>query len=176
MNPLFISHLVADFLLQPKWLVDLKLRRISGIIIHSLIHAAVISLILLPTTKILALAVLIITVTHAFIDQTKIILQRKGVQFDSLFFVDQMAHLLVITAVTSGLVQTQGFPAFWATQNGILVSALLFIFSFAMALQNLCLPGHACHPEHVEGCSTKTTRYAAISISFFIFLLMARLT
>ena len=167
MNPLFLSHLVADFLLQPKWLVDLKMKRVIGIVFHAIMHAAVMVVLLLPTRIEALAAIFTVVVAHGLIDQIKVNFQKKNLPFDFLFLIDQLAHLAVITAV-SALIPFS-YPIFWASQNGKLIWILLFIFSFASAWKNL-----AC----LNGCPTNNKqallRFANIAISFLAFAILAK--
>lgn len=169
MNPLFLSHLVADFLLQPTWLVSLKLRRVIGIAFHAAIHAAVMVVLLLPTRIEVFAAIFAVVVFHGAIDQIKVNFQKKNLPFDLLFFVDQLAHLAVIIAVSTLL--PYSYPAFWTSQNGKLVWILLFVFSLASAWKNLsCL----------SDCPIKNNRqaflrFATISISFLAFAILAKI-
>jgi hypothetical protein len=169
MNPLFLSHLIADFLLQPKWLVELKMKRTIGTIFHAIIHAAVMVVLLIPTKIETLAAIFVVVIAHGLVDQTKVHFQKKKLPFDLLFFVDQLAHLAIITAVSTLL--PYSYSTFWTSQNGKLVWILLFVFSFASAWKNL-----AC----LNDCPIKNSRqallrFATISISFFTFAILAKL-
>lgn len=133
MNPLFAAHLIADFLLQPTWLVALKQKRLIGILIHSVVHFVVMAVFLAPFS-IRSLAVItIVAGLHGLIDYAKIRI-RRTVPFWRAFLLDQMAHLVVI-ALASLVVTAPA--AMWQTQSGYGQIVLLIFFSFSMAWFNM---------------------------------------
>lgn len=107
MIPLYLvlGHLAADFILQPHSLVKLKEKSFTGVIAHACVHLLISMLFLLPffNNPIVWIAILIITVSHAIIDQGKISLQLRTDQYLYPFALDQFFHFSVIFAVILAL-------------------------------------------------------------------------
>ena len=133
MHPLFIAHVIADFLLQPTWLVRLKENKTAGIIIHAGIHALVLGLFLIPKHFATVIIIAAIAASHGIIDAAKIRYQKTHPSFAPSFLVDQLAHLSIL-AIAAKLIPV---PEFWLSEGGIGILALLFFFSFGSALLNL---------------------------------------
>lgn len=100
---LILAHLVGDFLLQPtKWVIDKteKKHKSKYLYYHIGVHL-LLMLVILQFTHILG--VVIITVSHLLIDLGKLhFTTKKNARI--LFVVDQIIHLLVITAVVYGYI------------------------------------------------------------------------
>lgn len=163
MNPLFLAHLVADFLLQPKWLVDLKQNDRRGIIIHAAIHAIAMIAVLSPRRLEVFALITAIALTHGLIDSIKIRYQKNKENFEGLFLADQLAHLTVLFGA-SWLVNPN-IPAFWASEVGRLIFVILFVFSFGVAWWNL---------SHLQKFPLKTlpqrfSRFALLALVFALF-------
>ena len=98
---LLLAHFAGDFLLQPnKWVAD-KMQRKSAspyLYLHTAVHAVRL-LIVLQFDMHYWLGMLIIVISHFFIDLIKLKLHGKW-QERYLFFADQLLHLLVILGVT----------------------------------------------------------------------------
>jgi len=144
MHPLFLAHLVADFLLQPNWLVQWKEKHVFGVIVHAAAHAAVMVLFLLPFRPEVFVMILIIALLHGLIDQAKITYQKKHRSevaslrlglFEKTLALDQFAHLLVL--IVAVFVMRSPIHSWWASEAGRGVAVLLFFFSFAFALAHL---------------------------------------
>lgn len=135
MNPLFLAHLVSDFLLQPNWLVQWKEKNPFGVIIHAAIHTLTMTVFLLPFRPEVFVMILIIALLHGAIDQAKIIYQKKHRSFEKAFALDQFAHLAVLTAAI--FILRYPLHPWWASEAGQGVIWLLFFFSFAFALAHL---------------------------------------
>jgi hypothetical protein len=96
---LLIAHLIGDFLLQPNtWVAEKEKKKLKSIKFywHILIHIALI-FILFGSFSVWKMA-LSIGLLHGIIDACKLIYQRSKTK-RLWFFVDQILHLLVITAV-----------------------------------------------------------------------------
>ncbi|MBI5412929.1 DUF3307 domain-containing protein [Candidatus Peregrinibacteria bacterium] len=167
MNPLFISHLVADFLLQTTRMVKWKMRRFTGVIAHSAVHASILALFLMPRNlKTLGL-ILIITVTHCLIDQVKILSQKRYGLFGPSFLLDQLAHLGVLVATAFAI---SNFPAIWKSEIGILIATLLAFLSFGVGTWHL---------THIQGQKEnrqqKLTKAAIVAFTFFCYIAAAKI-
>lgn len=94
---LYLSHLIADFLLQPNWIARNK-RQASNLIFHSAIHVAT-AMVVVNTaiTGEILLSLLVLAIAHALLDYLKARFTRD----EWLAFTgDQLAHLLAIMAVS----------------------------------------------------------------------------
>ncbi|MBI2638698.1 DUF3307 domain-containing protein [Candidatus Peregrinibacteria bacterium] len=162
MNPLFLAHLIADFLLQPKWLVEWKEKNRGGIVIHAAIHALIMVAVLIPRRFDLFTVVAAIALLHGFIDFLKIRYQANKKNFELFFLADQLAHLAVMIAASFFL---SYIPAFWTQEAGRLVFVIFLIFSFGVAWWNL---------SHLEKFPLKTfaerlSRFALLVAIFALF-------
>lgn len=96
---LLLAHFAADFIFQPyTWVRDkeLKKHRSLKLYLHILVHGALI--LLLVQDRQFWLPVLVIVVTHYFIDLAKVVFQKPHNK-DTWFAVDQFLHLFVIGIV-----------------------------------------------------------------------------
>lgn len=100
---LILAHLLGDFVFQPTRLVLWKMRSIIGVLVHILVHFAIIFLILLPLIingyPWLILVILAITLMHFLIDQAKISYDLRHDKKVKPFIIDQLLHLLTILFV-----------------------------------------------------------------------------
>lgn len=163
MNPLFLAHLVADFLLQPKWLVVWKEKNRRGVVIHALLHALVMVVVMVPRRLDVIALIVAIALTHGLIDSIKIRYQKNVGNFEGLFLADQLAHLAVL--VGASWLVNPNIPAFWASEAGRLVFAMLLVFSFSVAWWNL---------SHLQKFPLKTLpqrlgRFALLTTVFGLF-------
>ncbi len=112
---LLLAHFIADFVLQPERIVQMKHESWKGNAIHVLIHS-VASLVLLapflPDLTVFA-AIFIIIFAHFFIDSAKLFFEKSASKFVKLFLVDQAAHLLMIISVGYFL-RAEGVQAWFA--------------------------------------------------------------
>lgn len=92
---LLFAHIVADFFLQTKWMVEGKenggKRSMMMLTLHSLIHSLMAYLIVGEWAS--WYIAIVIFVTHFFIDWCKIILHGNNVP---AFLIDQLSHVVVI--------------------------------------------------------------------------------
>lgn len=164
MNPLFISHLLADFLLQPTWLVKWKEKSFNGTVVHSLIHAAVI-LALIGSKNIAAIAAIIfIAATHGIIDHIKINVPKKS--FERAFALDQIVHAVILLLAMRFLPFNS---IFWNSLNGILTLSILAFFSFGIGIWNLMY----IKSYPISSFSQKATRIFTVSLVFIAFFTLA---
>lgn len=166
MNPILLSHVVADFLLQPKRMVELKQKSIWGIILHSAVHAAVLGLFLAAANWRTWLIVLLAAAVHGAIDQSKLIYAKKIKSFEAAFAIDQIAHFSFLTALAFAYAADYG--DFWKTEIGLGIGMLLFIYSFGIAVFNT--------PKFNTDKSRLAVRYILVFATFAAFFTAARLT
>lgn len=172
MNPLFLAHLLGDFLFQPHWLVKLKEKSTMGIVLHSLIHFMMLIIFCFPGNSVMWLFVISIAVIHGIIDRTKIALQNKGMSFGIGFFGDQVLHFLIIIL---GMFITYNFAKspsieFWKSDQAYLVANVLIITSFIFALSNIAFKEKATLSRR-----DLYIRISAITASFLLFTLLPEL-
>lgn len=158
MNPLFIAHLTADFLLQPNWLEQWKKKSIAGIIVHAAIHAAVMALFLTPQNWPSILAIAAIAVLHGIIDKFKINFNKKYEKFSAPFLVDQLAHGIILTILTLLLPST----LFWHSEMGAILLITFLYFSFGVGAWNLA-----------KNQTQKLERVSVIAIVFAFYAILA---
>lgn len=164
MNPIFIAHLIADFLLQPTWLVKWKEKNANGTILHAFIHAAILASLIIPQTFFAIAIILIIALTHGIIDHIKISLPKKS--FEPAFLFDQAVHAAILLFAMRFLPFNS---IFWNSSNGILTLSILIFFSFGIGLWNLM------HIKNypVYNFAQKTTRTFAVTLTFLAFFTLA---
>ena len=130
---LLISHSVGDFLLQPKkWVEDKRQKKEkSGFLyIHILIHTLTLLVILKFDWK-YWLAYTIIPISHYIIDLIKIKLENEK-NSRALFFIDQLAHLVIISLIVCMYEPHQiDLHLIYSFESLILVFALISITSIA---------------------------------------------
>lgn len=164
MNPIFIAHLIADFLLQPTWLVKWKEKNANGTILHALIHAAILAVLIIPQTFLAIAVILIVALTHGIIDHIKISLPKKS--FEPAFLFDQAVHVAILLFAMRFLPPNQSF---WNSLNGILILSIFTFFSFGIGIWNLM------HIKNypVYNFAQRTTRIFAIALTFLVFIMLA---
>jgi hypothetical protein len=104
---LLLAHLLGDFVLQPDtWVLSkVKLKEKSPYLyFHVLVHGFLLALFLFDVNSFLP--ILIILVSHYFIDLAKLRLHGKLSQ-RKLFFMDQFCHLIVLAIVAVWLSREQ---------------------------------------------------------------------
>ncbi len=94
---LLLAHLIADFLLQPtRWVIHKEANKATSkyLYFHVLLHLAITMLLLwdLSAWKM----VLIITISHYFIDLAKLYANSLFKLKSIPFFIDQLLHILVL--------------------------------------------------------------------------------
>lgn len=98
--PLILAHLLGDFILQPNsWVADKEKKKGKSfyLYVHVLLHT-VLAFVFLWNIKLWWIA-LIIGITHYLIDCAKLTFQKATTQ-RTWFFFDQLAHILIIIALS----------------------------------------------------------------------------
>lgn len=108
------GHLLADFVFQSGELVRAKLVSRGALRRHAALVTLVQALVVLPFyPDLVGLAcVLVIGVTHYFIDMAKIALDRRAPRPLTWFLLDQGAHLVVLALAASAWGVVAGGPSF----------------------------------------------------------------
>ncbi|MBU0727587.1 DUF3307 domain-containing protein [Patescibacteria group bacterium] len=98
----YLIHFLADYPLQPNALIAMKKKGYFGVLLHCLVHLAVLIAVLSPFLhlKSVWIGITIVFLTHNIIDQTKITIDKKYPKKSLLFYVsDQLLHLTIITLI-----------------------------------------------------------------------------
>lgn len=139
MNPLFLAHLLGDFLFQPYTLVKFKEKSNAGIAVHALIHFVLLNALWFPRSAYLLIGYIAVALTHAFIDRAKITVQKSGVSFGIGFFVDQVLHFLTLfcVMVLAYKHSTSPMEQFWLRADVQFASCILAFAVYLFALYNI---------------------------------------
>lgn len=128
LTKLILAHLAGDFLLQPdRWVTDkqLKKHRSPKLYLHVLVHATLTMLLVWDLS--FWLPVLVITVTHYFIDLMKVRLEQPDNKI-LLFISDQLLHIGILIALwfvwERPVISTEHLPV---AQLLIIVTAAVFL-------------------------------------------------
>ncbi|MBF8455825.1 DUF3307 domain-containing protein [Kaistella sp. G5-32] len=125
--PLILAHLLGDFILQPNsWVADKEQKKGGSIYlyIHILLHTALAFLFLWNFN--LWWIALIIGVTHFLIDWAKLKFQTPKTK-RTWFFIDQIAHIVVIGAVSIFYFPYFKWQDFFNPENLKLFTAFVFL-------------------------------------------------
>ncbi|MFA5160117.1 MAG: DUF3307 domain-containing protein [Candidatus Omnitrophota bacterium] len=112
---LILAHLIADFILQPEELYQLKIRSFLGQLFHVLIHGLVSLMLLYPylNTPQIWLFVAGLVLVHLVQDLIKYSVTKKNPANTFVYFMtDQLCHVLVISTIFFLPVshEVRGFP------------------------------------------------------------------
>lgn len=125
--PLILAHLLGDFILQPNsWVAD-KERKKGGSVylyIHVLLHSFL-AFVLLWDIKLWWIA-LIIGITHFLIDWAKLTFQKVNTK-RTWFFIDQLAHFLIIIALSIFYFPYFRWEDFFNQRSLELLTAIVFL-------------------------------------------------
>ena len=97
---LLLAHIVGDFVLQTKGLVRRRKENVFYLLLHVLIHVALLCLVFLPDILLYWQYIAFIGVAHLAIDSLKIMGERRWPSSPVVLFIaDQFFHVSVILAV-----------------------------------------------------------------------------
>lgn len=171
---LFLAHILGDFILQPDgWVREKELRkaRSTRLLLHGLVHFA---LILLVTLDIRWIPwALVIAGLHVVVDAVKLQFQQERTR-RVWFFMDQAAHLLVLAVVVL-LVQkpTILWHTFPKKEVLVLLTAVLLLLKPASVVIKLILSKWAPATEiRSEKIETPSLMHAGMMIGYLERLLI----
>lgn len=124
---LILAHLLGDFILQPNsWVADKEKKKGRSIylFLHVLIHIALTMLFLWDFN--LWWIALIVGVSHLLIDVTKLSFQTAKTK-RIWFFIDQIAHILVIVALSLFYFPYFKLEDFFNRESLKIVTAIVFL-------------------------------------------------
>ncbi len=131
---LILAHLIADFLLQPNGWVKAKRKHMLNswqLYVHSAIHG-ILPFVFVAKFWFLPYAI-ILAVFHFLIDAGKLYLTKKYQKTD-WFFLDQLAHLLVIVGIW-GVITHPAISVQWLENPKIwLAATALYLLTFPAAV------------------------------------------
>jgi len=134
---LLISHLIADFYLQPKSWVRDKLRlkwRSQKLLAHAIIHGLIATFVLILMTSDLIsslLSALLITLSHWLIDLIKI---KLGSQL-RYFLLDQSAHFIMLILIAYCDTQVSFHDMMMELKNSISLTHLALLSAYLFLLK-----------------------------------------
>ena len=170
---IFLAHLVGDFILQPgNWVSDKNKRKIRSpkLFMHTGIHAILLALVL-EFNPFYWKGFVLIVVSHFIIDVVKAWLtdKRPGTQ---LFFLDQAAHLLIISVAVSF------YEPFAINVSGLLsgtslllATAIVFVsFAAAVIIKIIISPLNPEKPDNKDNSLSRAGRFIGILERLFVFV------
>lgn len=169
---LLLVHLVGDFVLQSKKLVEWKKRSNKGLLVHALTHFVLVLAILLlflpEKLCFLLLLSLIIGVTHFFIDKSKVKHDKTKKDKANIFIFDQALHLIVIVFL---------FQLITAVSTPLVIYPKILLFTIYLitaifSTRVLDIYKMQKTPQFRPSKKSIYSRILIISIIFFLFLLL----
>lgn len=168
---LLLAHILGDFVLQPdRWIREKreKKHRAKSLYLHLGIHALAL-MILLEFNFTYWIGIVIILSSHFIIDLAKINLEKKS-HNGLLFFLDQLAHLLVILWVVyfyhSFKIETDILfsPAFL-----LLIFCILSVTSVSSILMRLVMSRWQLPEDKEQDSLPKAGKYIGMLERLFVF-------
>lgn len=97
---LLLAHILGDFVLQSNFLVEKRKQNVMYLLLHVIIHAAVLCLLFANELPQYYILLSFIVVSHLAIDSLKIWVEKKwNCNPTVLFVLDQALHLAILVAV-----------------------------------------------------------------------------
>lgn len=125
---LLIAHIIGDFFLQPqKWVLEKEQKKLKSpkLYLHIVIHIILLFIILWDAS--LWFPIIIIGVSHFIFDAVKLLIQKKKTK-RTLFFIDQLLHVIVLLIVYFTFTDnTFEFTNLITQNNLLLLFCLLFL-------------------------------------------------
>lgn len=138
---LLLGHVVSDFVLQSNFIYKLKTKSKYGIYLHVGMFTVLSFLLCMPFSLNIKFIVwlLIVSVSHYFIDKIKLFFQRNIIQKELLhFFIDQSLHVLMLCSFLLFFRSDLGRSIFYDMVNFIIgktdTSSLLFLFKVSFSV------------------------------------------
>lgn len=167
---LFLAHLLADFMLQPKkWVVDKETNKVKSkyLYLHVALHFFV-TLVILWDIKYWKIA-LTIAVMHYIIDVLKLYASPKFKNKNIPFFLDQSLHIVILYSVAFYGDLANHTIKLFQNIDFLFVTALVFIsFPTAIIISKL-LSGMSKHIENDHESLPNAGMYIGIIERFFVF-------
>lgn len=127
---LLLCHILGDFVLQTKRLVQQRSQDLRYLLLHIAIHAALLALVFCTSLDLYGQALIFVVCSHLAIDSMKIWWERKYPFHPTrLFVLDQLLHVGVLVAV---VVYIYGIPEGLIAQL-LSEKSLLYLTAFLLA-------------------------------------------
>jgi len=127
---LLLAHILGDFVLQPSFLVVKRKENVLYLLLHVIIHAAVLCILFASELATFWLTILFIATAHLAIDSLKIWIEKKSRSQPVLLFVlDQFLHISVLVGVVmySYNVSMESILALYTVKNLMYLLAFLLV-------------------------------------------------
>ncbi|WP_142783254.1 DUF3307 domain-containing protein [Changchengzhania lutea] len=169
---LILAHIIGDFVLQPaSWVIHKEIHKHKSKFLywHILLHLCALVLVL-QFNFTYWLGILIIIITHYFIDLIKLLLKPK-LNSRLLFGLDQLAHLIVIVLVVKIYEPYQfNFDILFATETLLLITSLLCVTSVSSIIMKTIISKWNLKEDGIEEASLKSAgAYIGILERLFVF-------
>lgn len=168
---LFLAHLIGDFFLQTRNIVfDKEQKKLQSLhlYIHSFLHGAL-AFILIWDLSFWKYALLIF-ISHLIIDTIKLYAQTNKNR-TSLFFLDQLAHILIIIFIWNSMMPvSMPISMLWSSQFLLPVVAILFLTQPASIITRVIISRWTPHTEDDENESLVSAgKYIGVLERLFVF-------
>lgn len=168
---LILAHIIGDFVLQPThWIADKNQRNFRSPYLygHIGIHAALLVLLLQFDLR-YWLGMVVIIVSHYIIDVIKILIDR-GRNKVSIFVIDQLAHLLIITGVVYFYEPYEvQFQAILSPATMLLALAVLLVTIVSSIIMKIILSRWNLEEDDTEDSLENAGKYIGILERLFVF-------
>ncbi len=171
---MLLAHLIGDFILQPaNWVDDKNSKRLKSLklYLHIGVHAFLLALLFEFDLQYWIGYVLIIA-SHFIIDFIKANLQRKKSAQRKIFFIDQLAHILIIIVVAYIYHPFEPDISKLLSYNNLLfITSLVIIIGVAPVIVQESMSKW--NPEIIEGSSRsleKAGHFIGILERLFVFV------
>lgn len=136
---LLLAHLIGDFLLQPaRWVIHKEANKIKSkyLYLHVLVHAAITMLLLWDYSN--WKLVVVIVISHYFIDLGKLYSNKLFKNSSFPFFIDQLLHLIVLyVCAYYGNVLGQTLSILQSIDWGLVTATVFLSFPSAIIMTKL---------------------------------------
>ena len=97
---LLVAHLLGDFYMQSQEMADEKRKKFTSLLFHSGVYTIPIIILFIPIFSLqLIIAILIIAITHFFIDLVKTKIKEEFISNTRKFIIDQCLHIAIISII-----------------------------------------------------------------------------
>ncbi|MEK6588683.1 MAG: DUF3307 domain-containing protein [Chloroflexota bacterium] len=172
---LLLAHFLADFPLQPMWLVRSK-QFFWGLAVHGAVHFLTLLLVVGDLRGTIWLQLLILTLIHSTIDVTKYRLgSRRREWVTTPYFIDQTAHILSLLLATAWIgSRVPEPPLAIAPIVAIVGSAYLVATHVWFVTEKTLAHAEAGYRTEVESSLWPRMLARALFLSGLLFLLIGR--
>jgi len=168
---LLIAHIIGDFVFQPdKWIEDKKQNKHKSIYLylHLVVHALALIVLLKFDWKYWP-AFIAIIISHYLIDLLKLNIDKK-INFQLLFVLDQVAHLIVISVIVYIYYPYQlDVNKFYSFESLILFLALISIIFVSSVIMKIIMSKWYLEEDNSSDSLEQAGKYIGILERLFVF-------